>query len=91
MLLVLAEKDTGTASVFMAMFAGVTLWCGGDLFFLFVFSVLPLGGDSRECMRCRTDARYVMIGAVILASGAIFMFRRTDCDEQTRSSTREVR
>lgn len=76
MILILGEKDTGTASVFIAMFAGVMLWCGGDLFFLFVFSVLPLVGIA-GMYAVLHDARLVMYAAVLVSSVAIFMFRRS--------------
>jgi rod shape determining protein RodA len=76
MLLVLAEKDTGTASVFIAMFMGTMLWCGGDLFFLFVASVVPLVGIA-GMYAVLHDARYVMIAFVAVSAIAALLFRRS--------------
>ena len=76
MILILGEKDTGTASVFIAMFTGVMLWCGGDLFFLFVFSIMPLVGIA-GMYAVLHDARFVMYGAVIIAAIAVLLFRRS--------------
>ncbi len=74
-LLILAEKDTGTASVFIAMMMGVMLWCGGDLFLLFIVAALPvIAVTGMYCYlhEVRTPVYVVMI---VFGVAALF-FRR---------------
>ncbi len=75
-ILILAEKDTGTASVFIAMMMGTMLWCGGDLFLLFIAAALPIiGVTSMFCaLHDVKSPLYVILG--IATMGAL-AFRRS--------------
>ncbi len=75
-ILVLAEKDTGTASVFIAMMMGTMLWCGGDLFLLYVSTMLPFIGivGMYGVLHETKTSLYVMIA---VASAGAIAFRRS--------------
>lgn len=76
MLLVLAEKDTGTTSVFFAMLMGILLWGGGDLFLLFAVAALPvIGITSLYGMVNQTKLPFIAI--LSLCSVAALFFRRS--------------
>lgn len=86
-ILVLLEKDTGTTSVFMAMLVGVILWCGGDLFLLFVLAVIPIIGITSmySSLYQNKIPLYVLLAlvsagvlalrrSVVITAGAIIFF-----------------
>ncbi len=75
MLLVLAEKDTGTSSVFMAMLMGTLLWGGADLFMLYVLACLPFVGVSGMYAELQ-QIRYPMFAILAVVSAGAIAFRR---------------
>ncbi len=76
MLLILAEKDTGTASVFVAMMMGTLLWCGGDLFLLYVVALIPVIGVTGMYAVLHDTKTPLYVVLTLAALGAL-SFRRS--------------
>ena len=76
MILVLAEKDTGTASAFFAMLMGSLLWGGGDLFLLYTVAALPIVGIT-GMYGVLHETKIPMIAIITLASVGALAFRRS--------------
>ena len=73
--LIMAQPDTGSATVFFAMALGIFLWIGGDLFMLYVLASLPFIGVAALYNSLFDEIWWVLGITVLLAAGA-FAFRR---------------
>ena len=73
--LIMAQPDTGSATVFLAMALGIFLWIGGDLFFLYIIACIPFIGAS-ALYGVLFDTPWWFIGIALLAGLGAFAFRR---------------
>ncbi|MDZ4745506.1 MAG: FtsW/RodA/SpoVE family cell cycle protein [bacterium] len=73
--LIMAQPDTGSATVFIAILLGVYLWIGGDLFLLYLIGCAPFVAASALYGVLFENMIWFGIVSALVALGA-FLFRR---------------
>ncbi|MCO6465598.1 MAG: rod shape-determining protein RodA [Bradyrhizobiaceae bacterium] len=73
--LIMLQPDTGSATVFIAMTAGVLLWMGFDLFVMYLFACIPFVGVA-ALYAVLFDSLWIFLVVALVASAGAFAFRR---------------